>query len=613
MRWTWLIPRLILVALIWCVAVFGMDPILRYSAVQSLQSATGARADIASLSTGLFPPALTVGDVALASASQPGTNLIAFTELTGHLAGGPLLRRSFVVEEARLTGVRVGTVRDDNGQLEKTPNKGPQEPSWLTQKLTEVGSEWMDSLLVDVRSQLDPETLEIWRAGKSLRSKWQTRYDRLEKQIQDFQPRVKKLQADMEAVRELPSVARIERHLQLAKEGEQLLQEAQRLQQVLQGVVPEAQRDILSLDTARKNDQQQIAQKVRQFTPSPGRITESLIGPQLYRQLHQTLTWLNTARDYRQQLKQQTTVVRHRGRDFEFPLINPLPGFLCRRLEMNGELSIDQKLAPFHAVLNDVTSDPVLLGKPTVFRLTASGDQPLQIALRYDATGNRAVTDLIAEFHQQTPRSLTVGGSSEIGITAALANSTWSAKMRQTERSVSGAVKLHAQLQNAAMQSDKVAPILQQELTAILQGIDQIDATLHIQGDLQQPSIRIESGVGRQIAAGLKAVFSRQSQRMQDALQTQLVELANAQKQRFVGGLNSRYQDLVTQHAAAQQQLQGARRLIASLQGGEANPGQLFRTISGSGLLPQKKEDKLQQQLDTAGELLKGFGGPRRR
>ena len=60
MRWKWLIPRLLIVTVIWLAITFGFDPFVRYTAVESLQSLTGARADIDRVSTGFFPPLVSV-------------------------------------------------------------------------------------------------------------------------------------------------------------------------------------------------------------------------------------------------------------------------------------------------------------------------------------------------------------------------------------------------------------------------------------------------------------------------------------------------------------------------------------------------------------------------
>ena len=143
MRWTWVIPRLILVATVWSAVYFGLDPLLRQSAVGTAQSITGARADMAALSTSLFPPALTMQGVALASSESPGSNILEFDRMECRLGGHALLRRSFVIEDARLTGLRFGTARNDNGQLKVVPATEPEPPSWLAEKLKDTGDAWL--------------------------------------------------------------------------------------------------------------------------------------------------------------------------------------------------------------------------------------------------------------------------------------------------------------------------------------------------------------------------------------------------------------------------------------------------------------------------------------
>ena len=171
MRWSYLIPRLIIIGIIWGFMAFGFDPLVRYSAVQTLQSITGAKADVNQLRTGFFPPALTVNAVALASKRKPGTNLLEFSELCFNLAGDPLLRKSFVVDEAIVTGIRFGTSRSDNGQLEIDPEEedsGPTIPPWLTEKLKNAGDEWLEQFTQQAEKHLDPNILESWRVGNEL-------------------------------------------------------------------------------------------------------------------------------------------------------------------------------------------------------------------------------------------------------------------------------------------------------------------------------------------------------------------------------------------------------------------------------------------------------------
>ena len=76
MRWTYIIPRLVIVGLLWSFLTFGVDPLLHYSTEQSIQTLTGARVDVADLSTTYFPPSFTVRGMALASARRHGKNIV---------------------------------------------------------------------------------------------------------------------------------------------------------------------------------------------------------------------------------------------------------------------------------------------------------------------------------------------------------------------------------------------------------------------------------------------------------------------------------------------------------------------------------------------------------
>ncbi len=611
MRWTWVIPRLILVSLLWAIMAFGFDPFLRYTAIQTAQSMTGARTDIEELTTSFFPPVVSLNNVALASASSPGTNLVEFAELSGHLAGAPLLRKSFVLEEARVTGIRFGTVRNDDGQLEVVPTE-PQQPSWLTEKLSEIGDEWLQQLVVDVRQQLDPNTLETWRTSQQLKVKWEDRVEVMQRDLKTFEPRVRQLETKMEQVKSLPPVNQVEQYLQLAAEGQQLVQEAQQLQNDVRRMGPEVQQDLRQLDIARQNDQQQVVQKIRQLTPSPRRITESLIGPQMYQQLHQALSWLQLGTEYQKQLLDQTDVERHRGQDFEFPLLNPTPRLHCRRIEMSGELTIAQQLSPFRALLTDATSDPKLVGQPMVFQMTSSGQTPLQLAVRHDATTDHPTTDVMAELREFQPRRLQLGDARSAVLTAALSGLHWSARIRLQDENIVGAIKLHAQLTESDLSSARMPDMLRSEVAGVFQTLDTVDATLNLAGNLRQPQIEIQSDVGQQIADGMKRAFQRQGEQLKAAMTAKVAEIAQEQKQKLTQELSVQYQELLAKHADTQKQLQGAQQLLAAARSGQTNPGELFRQVSGTGLIPagkSRKTEKVQQQLDQAGKLLEGFGG----
>lgn len=610
MRWTWVIPRLILVALIWSAIAFGLDPWLRHTAITTAQSVTGAQVDIATINTGLFPPAMTVSNVALASAKSPGTNLIEFDSLECQLSGHALLRKSLVIEQAKLTGVRFETVRNDDGQLEEQSESESQEPSWLAEKLRGAGEQWLDDLVADTREQLDPDTLETWRTGQMLTVKWEERMRLLQDELNSFKPRADRLQQGMDQARELQSVERVQQYLKLAGDGEQLIREAGQIQQKIKDVVPEATADLRTLDQARRNDQQMVAQKVRQLKPSPRRIAESLIGPEMYRQLHQTVSWLRAGTSYHQQIRRQTKVVRHRGQTVEFPILNPVPGFLCRRMEISGELLFDQELMPFHAILSDVSSDPVLLGQPTVFRLKTAGDKPLQVALRHDATSSTATatTDLVVDGYEIEPRMLTVGREETAVLTAGLSDLHWTAQVQVQGEKIDGTIRVESRLMRTDLASEKLSPLLQTAVTDVLSNVKTVDGTVHVTGLMDNPDVQLQSRFSEEVADGLQLAYSKHADQIKAALASRVEQLANEQKEKLTRKLNERYQSLLADHKSTVNRIQGTQRLLASVRSGQANPQELFRQVSGSGILSEKQEQRVEKQLQQSNRLLRGLG-----
>ncbi|MCA9059189.1 MAG: TIGR03545 family protein, partial [Planctomycetaceae bacterium] len=422
MRWTYLIPRLIIVLSVWAGLRFGLDPLLRYSLVQSAQTVTGAKADVGEVTSKLFPPRIQVAQVALASADRAGMNIVQFDSMEFRLSGDPLLRRQFVVEEGRVTGVRFDTPRSDDGQLPPQPEEEPSEPSWLAEKLKDQGREWLNGFADQLKAQLDPNVLETYRTGDEIYHKWDARFDQISGEVRAMKPRLENLQVQFKAAKQGNTLEQIEKYLQVAQNAESLALDAQKLQQRMQEIAPEVRVDLMRLDQARKNDTAQIQHLVRDFRPNAGDVTEAMIGEPMYEQLEQLLSWVQTVRSYAGQLQQQTHPERSRGTDFEFPWLHPTPDFHLRKLEVTGDFRIDGEWVPFEAVITDVTEDAPLLQRPAVVRFKLQGRHPLMVRVVHDATGPTTFTDLTAAYQELDQRPLTTQAGKYVSVCTSLAD-----------------------------------------------------------------------------------------------------------------------------------------------------------------------------------------------
>ena len=615
MRWSYLIPRLVIMAIVWALVTYGLDPALRYSARESLQSVTGARADIGALETGFFPPRLSIRNVELADKGKPGTNLVEFDEMKLHLAGAPLLRKSYVVEEAVITGLKFGTFRDNDGQLEFEPESNePAVPPWITDKLKDVGDEWLDNLTDNISKQLDPNTLESYRVGNEVYEKWDVRFKEINQTVKTVKLEIDTLKLQLDNAKEGDAVDQIQKYLQLVQRADLLARNSRTMLEQFRVSVPaEVRQDFARLDQAQKNDRAMVGQTIRMLKPNPRRITESLIGEEMYVYLQSMLTWLETIKGYQQELKQPPPPERYRGRDFEFEIFNPTPRVLCRKMLLNGELMLSDVATPFEAVVRDVTSDPKLLGRPVVMGVSTGGETPVRLALEHDATQEISTTRLEADFTDKKVQALSAGRAGKNRLTANLSNMHWTARVVVVEDTINGEVRVTSDFGDTKVQtSQKAAATLAGLAEHSLAGITTVNARMTLSGPIRRPEVNVTSDLGDQVAAGFQSAFSSYLPQIKGDLVAALDTYVDKQKKELASKLGGRYTGLLTDHERLIDTVTQARQIATDLRSGKANPNAIYKTISQTGVLSGKDQKKADGVMGKANRIFNGLQDPNR-
>ncbi|MEP3480424.1 MAG: TIGR03545 family protein [Fuerstiella sp.] len=615
MRWGYLIPRIIILAIVWAFFAFGFDPLIRRGATSSLQSITGAKVDIADVTTGFFPPRVNVDQVALASVSKPGSNLVEFQTASFHLAGQPLMHRNYVVDEATITGVRFQTSRNDNGQLEideDSESSGPVVPEWLQDKVKNLGDEWLEQFTDQAKSQLDPNRLETYQVGNQLYVKWDRRFEEVNLAISTTKQRAERLQQQIKAAKQAEPVQQIQLYLQIAQDADILLKDSQAFVTTLKTNVPaEVRQDFVKLDQAQQNDRQMVASTIQNLKPDSGRITESLIGEEMYLQLQHLLSWVDTIQGYQEQLKAPAEPERSGGRSIEFPILNPTPKVLCRKLLMDGELMLGDFPTPFRAVLTDVTSDPKLHGKPAILQVQTAGVRPVHLVIRHDATSDIAVTDLSADFVDETEHVVAAGKPDAEQLTASLTNLHWKANVTLIEGQIDGRVEMRSdfgksQFQTARPYAVSLASVAEQTL----QSIHTVNAVIDLKGSALKPDVSMTSDLGSQVANGFQTAFQAQLPAMKQQALAMVTDYAVEQKKELSTKLGGRYSALIADHQQLMDSLNSVRSIAANFRKGQVDPNAVFRTVSDSGLLKQNDQKKADKYFGEASKVMDGFKNP---
>ncbi|MFN9721070.1 MAG: TIGR03545 family protein [Planctomycetota bacterium] len=607
MRWTYLVPRLLILAVVWSFFAFVMDPLLRYSAAESLQSLTGARVDIGSVRTKFFPPTMTIRNVALARAGRPGKNMVEFDEMHLSLEPSSLSRRRFVVEEGLLTGVRFNTDRADDGQLEMADQPADEQPSWVSQKLTELGDDWLKNLTEQVRKELDPDTLETYRVGREVYGKWDARFEDMTTRAKEFEPRVRQLRIRFEDARKGDTLDQIEQYLLVSQDAEKLIREAQDFQNELKEIVPEVREDFKSLNESRERDQERIRHKLSLLKPDGRRITQALLGKPMYRQLQQILTWIEAARDYQSELGQQVRPPRNAGRDFEFAIRNPAPDFLLKRLTLTGQMSIQGEHVPFSATLSDVTEDPKLLQRPCLMELIAEGSRPLNLRVTYDATADSPVAEMVARYADRNPIPLLAGKPRETCLTGTLSDLCWQSRLRLQDSRIEGQIDLDSEISNLKFEAtEDVRTEIVDAANDAMTSLSRLNATVMISGTLRDPEIHLESDVGEQISEGVKHAFTQQLNLAKERLVAEVNRFAGDQIEKLTGRFRGEYDQLLAENKDVLDQIGEVRAIVATLQSGRVDSQTLIRQVTNSRLIPEKDQEKIRRIVGSVEQTLNG-------
>jgi uncharacterized protein (TIGR03545 family) len=607
MRWKWIVPRLLIAFSIWAFIHWGMDPLLRWTAVSALQSVTGARVDIRRVVTTFFPPSIDIQQTAVASARRRGRNLFEFDRMSLQLENRSLSQRRFVISDGRIENLQFDTWRSDDGQLEKPATPVVEEPSWASEKLKELGDEWLTQLSEQARAQLDPNTLETWRLGSEVYEKWDVRFEDLTDRARDLEPRVRSLSEQFKLAKEGSTVDQIEKYLEVAREADLVLQDARRLQNDLKQMAPEVRTDFESINQARLNDQQMIQQKIALLKPDGRRISQALLGRDVYLRVQEMLTWFELFRSYQSELTQQVQPPRNPGRTWPVLPVSLGPAFHARKLSLSGNMSIDRDLVPWQAVLSDITSDPRLLGKPAVLEASAAGPRPLQLKYTVDATTDVLRSELTAELRDPQGFALAAGRRQKARFEAGLSNLTWTAQVALTGNDMSGFIQLVSDIDRLSFEaSDDVRPEILEAANEALHDIQSLDVVLALTGTLQKPDIVLSTELGDQIASGIQTAVMHQLDRARARLLEEADRQATAQLARLRTRFGEEYNRLAKENEQLITQVQEVTQLLAALRSGKVDPRAVIQQVSNSKLLKERDRESVQRVVNGVNGVMQG-------
>ncbi len=431
MRWSYIIPRLTLLILVWAFFFFAFDPLLKWGAIKGLEKAAKAKVEIAGLRTTFLHPSLKVTGFAVADAKDEFRNLAEFSELSFSAAGAPLLEKKLLVENASLTGLRLGTPRKTSGKL---PFVKEEPPSALVQQLKDESKDFALERAADIKTDLvsdykiSADDLESVKLAKQLEQTYEKDYKDIAARLdlKKYEDGLAALKVRYEKAKGESNFAKQAKdYAEIGKEVNKLSKQFKADKQEVETAAARLKDAFKGLDEARKKDIAAVMGKMKLPALDTQSLARMLAGPLIAEKTEQAMGWMATAKKYmpansKGVLKNEAP----RGRVVHFPKEKSYPSVLVRRLALSGELGADDPLA-YSGVIEGLTTQPRVYGRPTTALIKgAKGGRRLDFSCSVDAAGEELRTDTALAYAGIKIEQLRLGSPSSfmVDITGATGN-----------------------------------------------------------------------------------------------------------------------------------------------------------------------------------------------
>lgn len=561
-RWSYLVPRLIILGLILVAVWISADPLLKFAIINSTQSVTGAKVEVGQVKSSLLNGKIYLKDVAISDPRNPMQNLIQADIAYLQLNPQRLLHRQLVIEHGHSTQVMFGAPRTESGELPDRDYPFEDLTSWLPDgslpNAANTARNWMDNLQTSVTNRAI-DNLETVKVSKELQEKWPPIFEQKRSEIESLQSLITSLKTKIETPLQNPL-----RDLdELTKAIEQV--------NSLQKQLSTARREMTDLVNAANSDLERLRQAQIEDTAAISSYAASPIDPETFSQLllakdqagrlKEAINWVRWFRNSIPDPEKDFYPKRHRGTDIAFQGEKEHPEFLIKTLELEGQGTLSDKHFNFAGVAKDLSTQPSLHDQPATFELRAQGEHHLIVNCTIDRR------DSVSRDRMEiTCPDLEIPGQNLGDGKTLVVQMNPSRVQAEVDIEISGdqiSGTLRFRHSNCSLYLDKIDNFaggqdMQLRLNQELAQIREFSTVATLSGTLQDPKLSFTSDLGRQFAASMNRILKDQADQQVASFQRQV-------HQRYQEELDNLNQMFKSNFDGIKRQLNGEAAIVTEL------------------------------------------------
>jgi uncharacterized protein (TIGR03545 family) len=546
-RWEGIIPLLlvcVLLALFW--TFFG-ERVIRQTIQEAATKALGAELDIADLDIHTLNTTVELKDIALADPFNVNRNLFEVKSVRMVLEPRPLLQKKIVVRQLSIADVSTGTTRARPARPVPAGGFAPQVLAALDQwakqfKVPPLSLFPIDSIKALV---LDPMQLKsvqaalaVARGTDSTKRALETQYAdlRLRQTIDSSAALAARLQRVNVRTLGVDGVRRAIADVRLAAARvDSARNRVERLSNDSRRGVSMLQERIRNIDDARREDFDYARSLMRLPTFNAPDLGAAMFGTVTIDRFQKALYWTTLARQYAPPglLPRETpgpTRMRRSGRTVHYVTPQSYPRFHIVRADMNATVSSGMLAGIYALAIRDFTTDPAIVGRPTLFaarreakgsdlrslRITGSMDhttgRPREVINLQAAGVNLPTIPMPVLPYSIDPRR----GTSELRFTV-------------SGDSLTGKWLLHSRelVWNQDAGRKRQLNTIETFVVRVLTGVTELDLAADITGTVKAPRLAVKTNLDRQLADRLRAVIGEEVDKAEAKLRAQLDKIVD--------------------------------------------------------------------------------------
>jgi uncharacterized protein (TIGR03545 family) len=559
-RWKYVAPRLVVLAGIAAALAFGLDPLLKWSLIAVGQSLTGARVGIGQSRVSWSGTKVRLARIEVADPGAPQRNLLQADDVVLDVDGSALSRRKFVVDRGAVRGLRFAAQRDSSGALEE--GEGAEPSGNLGENMARRGQQWLDNAVGLMQRDLEEE-LESVRLSQELAERWPREYDRLQAQADALQQRVERLRQVAETTRD--PLQAIEAYPQVAADLQQIRRELLELPPEANRLHQQVQQDKQAIAEAKRRDVETLKNKLRLENLDGQKLSEYLLGPNLGPPIASVVSWLHWGHKHLPSKPGQWKANRGRGETVVFPGTRPIPDYLVRTLDLQGEVEMGHGLVPFQGTATGLTTQQALSGMPLRLRVQTGGTAPATVQAVLDRRHSKAHDQLIVDCPAWPQPAQVLGDPDRLAVKVSPGQAHAWTSLEVRDEALDGEIVF----QQAPVQlvpllgQDLDLPALSPHLHQVLEQVHSLEVLVDVSGTLDRPQWKLRSNLGEQLSQGINQAVGQELA----ARTEQLVDQAQRQVTHRVDVLE---EQLMAKHQA----------VLRKVQWGDAEVQRLIRELA---------------------------------